>query len=90
MADELNVQFSRFSAFYTPLIATLAGSFLKDEGFAPKHSVSPAGRSAIEGLVNGSVHVCQRRRRKASARSRRATGHRPSISRRSTRWTDSS
>ena len=59
MADELRVQFSRFSAFYTPLIATLAGSFLKDEGFAPKHSVSPPGRSAIEGLVNGTVHVCQ-------------------------------
>jgi NitT/TauT family transport system substrate-binding protein len=59
MADELNVQFSRFSAFYTPLIATIAGGFLKDEGFAPELSIAPAGKSAIEGLLNGTVHVCQ-------------------------------
>src|SRR5438034_988639 len=59
MADELSIQFSRFSAFYTPLIATIAGGFLKEEGFAPKHSNAPPGKSAIEGLLNGTVHVCQ-------------------------------
>ena len=59
MADAISIQFTRFSAFYTPLIATIAGGFLKDEGFAPTHSVAPAGKSAIEGLVDGSVHVCQ-------------------------------
>jgi NitT/TauT family transport system substrate-binding protein len=59
MSDEISIQFTRFSAFYTPLIATIAGGFLKEEGFAPKHSVAAAGRSAIEGLIDGSVHVCQ-------------------------------
>ena len=59
MADELSIQFSRFSAFYTPLIATIAGGFLKEEGFAPKHSNAPPGKSAIEGLLDGTVHVCQ-------------------------------
>ena len=59
MAEEISIQFTRFSAFYTPLIATIAGGFLKEEGFAPKHSNAPAGTSAIEGLVNGTVHVCQ-------------------------------
>src|SRR6266852_4549020 len=59
MADPISIQFTRFSAFYTPLIATIAGGFLKEEGFAPKHSVAAAGKSAIEGLVDGSVHVCQ-------------------------------
>src|SRR6266852_5627013 len=59
MVDEISIQFTRFSAFYTPLIATIAGGFLKDEGFAPKHSVASAGKSAIEGLLDGSVHVCQ-------------------------------
>jgi NitT/TauT family transport system substrate-binding protein len=59
MADELSIQFSRFSAFYTPLIATIAGGFLEEEGFAPKHSNAPPGKSAIEGLLNGTVHVCQ-------------------------------
>jgi len=59
MSNEISIQFTRFSAFYTPLIATIAGGFLKDEGFAPKHSVAPPGTSAIEGVVSGTVHVCQ-------------------------------
>ncbi len=59
MSDEISIQFTRFSAFYSPLIAAIAGGFLKDEGLTPKHSVAPAGTSAIEGVVNGTVHVCQ-------------------------------
>jgi NitT/TauT family transport system substrate-binding protein len=59
MSDEIRIQFTRFSAFYSPLIATIAGGFLKDEGFAPKHSIAPAGKSAIEGVVAGTVDVCQ-------------------------------
>ena len=59
MSDEINIQFTRFSAFYSPLIATIAGGFLAEEGLTPKHSVAPPGKSAIEGVVAGSVHVCQ-------------------------------
>jgi NitT/TauT family transport system substrate-binding protein len=59
LAQEIRIEFTRFSAFYSPLIATIAGGFLKDEGLAPKHSVSPPGKSAIAGLVDGSVHVAQ-------------------------------
>ena len=59
MSDEIQIQFTRFSAFYSPLIATIAGGFLAEEGFAPKHSIAPAGKSAIEGVVAGTVHVCQ-------------------------------
>jgi NitT/TauT family transport system substrate-binding protein len=59
MSDEIRVQFTRFSASYTPLIATIARGFLRDEGFEPKHSNAPAGKSAIEGLLDGSVDVCQ-------------------------------
>ena len=59
MSDSIRIQFTRFSAFYSPLIATIAGGFLKDEGFAPEHSIAPAGKSAIEGLVQGTVDVCQ-------------------------------
>jgi NitT/TauT family transport system substrate-binding protein len=59
VSDEISIQFTRFSAFYTPLIATIAGGFLEEEGLVPKHSMAPAGKSAIEGLVNGTVHVCQ-------------------------------
>jgi NitT/TauT family transport system substrate-binding protein len=59
VADEISIQFTRFSAFYSPLIATIAGGFLRDEGLTPRHSVAPAGTSAIEGVVAGTVHVCQ-------------------------------
>lgn len=59
MSDEISIQFTRFSAFYSPLIATIAGGFLAEEGLTPRHSVAPAGKSAIEGVVAGTVHVCQ-------------------------------
>jgi NitT/TauT family transport system substrate-binding protein len=59
MSDTISIQFTRFSAFYSPLIATIAGGFLAEENLTPRHSVAPAGRSAIEGLLDGSVHVCQ-------------------------------
>ncbi len=59
MAEPISIQFTRFSAFYSPLIATIAGGFLKDEGFEPKHSMAPPGKSAIEGVANGTVQVCQ-------------------------------
>ena len=59
MAEDISIQFTRFSAFYTPLIATIAGGFLAAEGFRPRHSVAPPGKSAIEGVVDGTVHVCQ-------------------------------
>ena len=59
MSQEISIQFTRFSAFYSPLIATIACGFLEEEGLKPRHSVSPAGKSAIEGLIDGSVHVAQ-------------------------------
>jgi len=59
MAQPIGIQFTRFSAFYSPLIATIAGGFLKEEGFEPKHSIAPLGKSAIAGLADGSVQVAQ-------------------------------
>jgi NitT/TauT family transport system substrate-binding protein len=59
MSDDISIQFTRFSAFYSPLIATIADGFLAAEGLRPKHSVAPPGKSAIEGVVSGTVHVCQ-------------------------------
>ncbi|HET6365933.1 MAG TPA: hypothetical protein VFG27_01840, partial [Pseudomonadales bacterium] len=59
MSEPISIQFTRFSAFYSPLIAIMAGGFLREEGLDPRHSIAPAGTSSIEGLVNGSVHVGQ-------------------------------
>ncbi|MBI2752679.1 MAG: ABC transporter substrate-binding protein [Betaproteobacteria bacterium] len=55
----INIQFTRFSAFYSPLIATIAGGFLEEEGLSPRHSVALPGKTAIAGLVDGTVHVAQ-------------------------------
>jgi NitT/TauT family transport system substrate-binding protein len=59
LPQEIRIEFTRFSAFYSPLIATFAGGFLQEEGLAPKHSVSAPGKSAVAGLADGSVHVGQ-------------------------------
>ena len=59
MDQEIKIEFTRFSAFYSPLIATFAGGFLKEEGLSAKHTVSAPGKSAIAGLVDGSIHVGQ-------------------------------
>ncbi len=59
MSEKISIQFTRFSAFYSPLIATIAGGYLEEEGLRPEHSVSVGGKSAIEGLIDGSVHVAQ-------------------------------
>ena len=56
---QISLQFTRFSAFYSPLIATIAGGFLKEEGLDGAHSVAAPGKSAIEGLFDGTVHVAQ-------------------------------
>jgi NitT/TauT family transport system substrate-binding protein len=59
MPDPLHIEFTRFSAFYSPLIAAIAGGFLSDEGFAPTYAVSSPGKSAIDHVVAGSVQVAQ-------------------------------
>jgi NitT/TauT family transport system substrate-binding protein len=59
LAQDISIQFTRFSAFYSPLIATIACGYLEEEGLTPKHSVSAPGKSAIAGLIDGSVHVAQ-------------------------------
>ena len=55
----IDIQFSLFSAFYSPLIATIAGGFLDEEGLEAGWSVSPPGVSAIAALKDGTAHVVQ-------------------------------
>lgn len=57
--EKINIQFTLFSAFYSPLISTMSGGFLAEEGLEADWSVSPPGKSAIEALVDGSAHVVQ-------------------------------
>jgi NitT/TauT family transport system substrate-binding protein len=57
--EKIRIQFTLFSAFYSPLISTMSGGFLKAEGLDPEWSVSPPGVSAIQSLKDGAVHVVQ-------------------------------
>ena len=57
--DKIAIQFTLFSAFYSPLIATMAGGFLKEEGLDASWSVAPPGVSAIKALEAGEAHVIQ-------------------------------
>ena len=59
MSQPIHIKFTRFSAFYSPLIATIAGGFLVKEGFATTHSVCGPGESPQSGVVDGSVQVAQ-------------------------------
>ena len=55
----INIQFTLFSAFYTPLIATMSGGFLREQGLEPSWSIAKPGVSAITALANGEAHVVQ-------------------------------
>ncbi|MDJ0971041.1 MAG: ABC transporter substrate-binding protein [Kiloniellales bacterium] len=55
----IDIQFSLFSAFYSPLISTMSGGFLEAEGLEPEWSVSPPGVSALAALKDGSAQVVQ-------------------------------
>ena len=55
----INIQFTLFSAFYSPLIATMAGGFLKQEGLDYEWSISAPGKSAVDAIIDGSAHVAQ-------------------------------
>jgi NitT/TauT family transport system substrate-binding protein len=57
--EKIRIRFTLFSAFYSPLIATMSGGFLEAEGLDHEWSVSPPGVSALAALQDGSAHVVQ-------------------------------
>lgn len=59
MPERIHIQFTRFSAFYSPLIATFAGGFLAEEGLEADHSQAPPGQSAIAACAAGKADVVQ-------------------------------
>ena len=55
----LNIMVSRHSAFYSPLIACIAGDFLNSEGIEATYNiVKDGGNSAME-VGNGNMDVAQ-------------------------------
>ena len=57
--ENVSIQFTRFSAFYSPLIATVSGGFLAEEGLAGDLSVAEHGVSALQALLCGEADLVQ-------------------------------
>lgn len=49
----------RHSAFYSPLLMTICGGFLEDEGLQPRYEVATPQKPAIDEIRNGNVHLSQ-------------------------------
>ena len=56
---QINIMAARHSAFYTPLIYTMAGGFLKEEGLEPNYSVADTPQDVIDGIAGGTVDCTQ-------------------------------
>ena len=57
--DKINIQFTLFSAFYSPLIVTMAGGFLQREGLEYDWSISAPGVAAVDAITAGTAQVVQ-------------------------------
>lgn len=56
---QIHIMALRHSAFYSPLLMTMAGGFLKDEGLVHTYAVATPARSVPASLKDGSCHVAQ-------------------------------
>src|SRR5262245_58433788 len=57
--EQLRIMVYRHSVFYSPLIATIAGGFLKDEGLEAVYFLKPPQRNLYEMFRKGEVDVMQ-------------------------------
>lgn len=55
----INIMAMRHSAFYSPLLMTMAGGFLKDEGLEYTYTVASPDNPVADALLNGSAHLSQ-------------------------------
>jgi NitT/TauT family transport system substrate-binding protein len=57
--EKINIMAFRHSAFYTPLLITMEGGFLKAEGLEADYSVATPQRSVVDALHRGEVDLAQ-------------------------------
>jgi len=55
----LHLMVYRHSAFYSPVLAGIAGGFFEEEGFDATYTLMPPGREVGEMLASGEIHVSQ-------------------------------
>lgn len=49
----------RHSAFYSPLLMTIAGGYLRDEDLDPQYTVATPDRTVPDSIQNGTCHLAQ-------------------------------
>jgi NitT/TauT family transport system substrate-binding protein len=57
--DRMHIRVTRHSAFYSPLIMTLAGGYLRAEGLDASYDIATPERTVAGGISDGSVQVGQ-------------------------------
>lgn len=57
--DTIRIMVSRHSAFYSPLLSTIAADFLSKEGFESTYEVLAPGSDAQELIRNGKIDILQ-------------------------------
>lgn len=55
----IHIRVLRHSAFYSPLLMTIAGGFLEKEGLSPRYDVATAQNTVEGGILSGEIHVAQ-------------------------------
>lgn len=57
--SKINIMALRHSVFYSPLLMTMAGGFLRDEGLEPEYVLATPNNTVVDNINNGSCHVAQ-------------------------------
>lgn len=57
--DTINIMALRHSAFYSPLLMTMAGGFLKAEGLDYHYTLASPDNTVPDNIAKGSCHVAQ-------------------------------
>src|SRR5262245_36672760 len=57
--DTIRIMVSRHSAFYSPLLSTIAAGFLREEGFDSTYEVLTPGIDAQQLIRNGEIDIMQ-------------------------------
>ncbi|MGR8929631.1 MAG: ABC transporter substrate-binding protein [Gammaproteobacteria bacterium] len=59
MSEKINIMALRHSAFYSPLLFTISGGFLAEEGLEADYRVATPDKSVFECLADGSAQLSQ-------------------------------
>ncbi len=59
MTDKINIMVLRHAAFYSPLLYSISGGFLKAQGLEASYQIATPEKTIPASLKNGTVHLAQ-------------------------------